>query len=169
MDIFLVSFLLTLNMICIFLLCFCCWLRTGSCLMGYCKSAIKCRLRLNATLFNHRFALASPSRKRQTYWAEVFLWKGVLKICSKFTGEHPFRSVISINMQSTFRTPFSKNTSGELLLKKPINHYSCLIKTKKVTRTITVCPKLLSLVNFRNRKTRFFCQNIVFWISAALK
>ena len=28
---------------------------------------------------------------------EVFLRKGVLKICSKFTEEHPCRSVISIN------------------------------------------------------------------------
>ena len=27
---------------------------------------------------------------------EVFLGKGVLKICNKFTGEHPYRSVISI-------------------------------------------------------------------------
>ena len=29
---------------------------------------------------------------------EVFLGKGVLKICNKFTGEHPCRSVISINL-----------------------------------------------------------------------
>ena len=29
---------------------------------------------------------------------EVFLEKGVLKICSQFTGEHPRRSVISIKM-----------------------------------------------------------------------
>ena len=28
--------------------------------------------------------------------SEVFLGKGVLKICSKFTGEHPCRSAISI-------------------------------------------------------------------------
>ena len=27
---------------------------------------------------------------------KVFLRKGVLKICSKFTGEQPYRSVISI-------------------------------------------------------------------------
>ena len=27
---------------------------------------------------------------------EVFLVRGALKICSKFTGEHPYRSVISI-------------------------------------------------------------------------
>ena len=31
---------------------------------------------------------------------EVFLRKGVLKICSKFTGEHPCRSVISYKLQS---------------------------------------------------------------------
>ena len=57
---------------------------------------------------------------------EVFLEKGVLKICMKSTGEHPSRSVISIKLQSnfikitllhecspvnllhTFRTPFFK-------------------------------------------------------------
>ena len=72
----------------------------------------------------------------------MFFGKGVLKICSKFTGEHPCRSVISIKLQSNFieialpygcfpvnllhifRTPFHKNTSGWLLLKpdNPI-HY----------------------------------------------
>ena len=34
--------------------------------------------------------------------SEVFLVKSVLKICSKFTGEHPCRSVISINFRSNF-------------------------------------------------------------------
>ena len=29
---------------------------------------------------------------------ELFSRKGVLKICSKFTGEHPYRSVISIKL-----------------------------------------------------------------------
>ena len=33
---------------------------------------------------------------------EVFLEKGVLKICSKFTIEHPCRSTISIKLQSNF-------------------------------------------------------------------
>ena len=64
----------------------------------------------------------------------MFLVKGVLKICNKFTGEHLYRSVILIKLQSNFfeitlqqgcspvnllhilRTPFSKNTSGGLLL-----------------------------------------------------
>ena len=65
---------------------------------------------------------------------EVFLRKDVLKICSKFTGEHPCRSVVLIkllcnfieialryrcspvNLLHIFRTPFAKNTSGGLLL-----------------------------------------------------
>ena len=61
----------------------------------------------------------------------VFLGKGVLKICSKFTEEHPCRSVISIKFKSNFieiahrhpvnllhifRKPFPRNTSGRLLL-----------------------------------------------------
>ena len=64
----------------------------------------------------------------------MFLGKGVLEICSKFTGEHPCRSAISIKLQSNFieithrhgcftvnllhifRTAFPKNTSGWLLL-----------------------------------------------------
>ena len=65
---------------------------------------------------------------------EVFLGKDVLEICSKFTGEHPCRSAISIkllcnfieialwhgcspvNLLHIFGTPFLKNTSGRLLL-----------------------------------------------------
>ena len=64
----------------------------------------------------------------------MFLGKSVLKICSKFTGEHPCQSAMSIKLQSNFietavrhecypvnllpifRTPFPRNTSGRLLL-----------------------------------------------------
>ena len=64
------------------------------------------------------------------------LEKGVLKICSKFIGEHPCRSTISIkllcnfveiafehgcspvNLLHIFRKPFLQNTSGWLLLSK---------------------------------------------------
>ena len=79
-----------------------------------------------------------PKKKPSEYFfrsspPEVFLRKGVLKICSKFTGEHSFQSVISIKLQSNFieitfrqgcsrvsllhvlRTPFSKDTSGRML------------------------------------------------------
>ena len=58
-----------------------------------------------------------PSRKKAKHWellrnhaqahirsshTDVFIGKGVLKICSKFTGEHSCRSVISIKLQSSF-------------------------------------------------------------------
>ena len=59
----------------------------------------------------------------------MFLRNGVLKISSKFTGEHPCRSAICNFIEITlqhecspvillhfFRTPFTKNTSGRLLL-----------------------------------------------------
>ena len=67
--------------------------------------------------------------------AEVFLRRGVLKIYCRYTGERPYRSVISIKLQSIFigitlwhesslvyllhifRTTFPKSTSGWLLLK----------------------------------------------------
>ena len=65
---------------------------------------------------------------------EVVIGKGVLKMCSKVTGEYPCQSVISIKLKRNFieialrhrcspvnllhiiRTPFYKNTSGRLLL-----------------------------------------------------
>ena len=54
----------------------------------------------------------------------LFLGKGVLKICSKFTGEQKicFATLLNrhgcspVNLLHIFRTPFSKNTSGGLLL-----------------------------------------------------
>ena len=65
---------------------------------------------------------------------EVFFGKGVPKICSKLTEEHLWRGGISTKLQSNlieitlrhgcspvnllhiFKTPFTKNTSGWLLL-----------------------------------------------------
>ena len=74
---------------------------------------------------------------------KVFWGKVVLKICSKFSGEHPCRSVISIKLQNNFigialrhgcspvnllnifRTPFYKNRSEGLL-------HSILWNTKRL-------------------------------------
>ena len=76
----------------------------------------------------------------------MFLGKIVQKICSKFTEEHPCRSVTSIKLQSNFieialrhgcspvnllhifRTPFSRNTSGWLLLKSIVLLYYSIFK-----------------------------------------
>ena len=58
----------------------------------------------------------------------MFLRKVVLKICRKFTGEHPYRSEITlrhgcspVNFLHIFIIYFPKNTSGWLLLKIPTN------------------------------------------------
>ena len=99
---------------------------------------------------------------------EVFLGKGVLKICSKYAGEHSRRNAISIkllcnfikitlrhgcspvNLLRIFITPFSKKTSGRLLLKlKPgvgyikiqKTNYCCQLKcTKRNPCLVTWTP-----------------------------
>ena len=78
--------------------------------------------------------MISSELKIRSSHPEVLLAKVVLKISSKFTGEHPCRSVILINLQNNFiettlrhgfspvnllhifRSPFPKKTSGGLLL-----------------------------------------------------
>ena len=93
-----------------------------------------------------RFSQAIVLQPYRSSHHEMFLEKDVLKICSKFTGEHPCRSVISIkllcnfieialrhgcspvNLLHIFRTPFPKNTSGGLLL-QPYK-LKCLILSK---------------------------------------
>ena len=82
-------------------------------------------------IFKH---LKSPFTRFRSSRPEVFLRKGVLEICSKFTGEHPCQSVILIkllcnfieitvrhgcfpvNLLQIFRTSFLKNTRGWLVL-----------------------------------------------------
>ena len=83
---------------------------------------------------------------------EVFLGKSALKICGKFTGYHPCRSVISIKLQSNFieitlrhgyspvnslhifRLPFCRNTSGWLLLRLISLRHFC--SRKKIIKAI---------------------------------
>ena len=90
------------------------------------KTALNCGDSVKLFLIHFRpMFRSSPS--------ELFLGKGGLKICSKFTGKHPCRSAISMNLQSNFieiaprhdcsplnlqhvfRTPFPKNTFERLL------------------------------------------------------
>ena len=83
---------------------------------------------------NDSITISESPMYRRSY-PQVFLGRGILKICCKFTGQHPCRSVNSIKFQINFieiafhhwcstvnmlhiffRTPFPKNTSGRLLL-----------------------------------------------------
>ena len=101
----------------------------------------------------------------------MFLGKDVLKIGSKFIGDHPCRSVILIKLQSNFieialwhgcspvnllhifRTAFLKNTSGRLLF---------LVTTKIC---FFVCNLQFSIaVNFSFCVNIFFCANAIFKI-----
>ena len=91
--------------------------------------------------FLNQWLFSNPKRQHchhvghsRSSHSEVFCWKGVLKICRKFTGENPSRSTISIkllcsfikitfrhecspvNLLHIFRTPFPKNTFEWLLL-----------------------------------------------------
>ena len=92
---------------------------------------------------------------------EAFLGTGVLKICSKFTGEHPCRSVIAIatllkshfamgvpvNLQHIFRGSFPRNTSGWLLLVFEDNKhqvYGQVFKKAFFKKTINVFKKKYS-------------------------
>ena len=86
-------------------------------------------------MFAYATVFAKYTTKYRNSRPEVFLEKGVLKICSKFTGQHPCQSAISIKLQNNFieialrhgcsvvnllhilRTSFPKNSSGWLFLK----------------------------------------------------
>ena len=100
------------------------------------------------------FLFAMDLRKQSP---EVFLGKDDLKTCSKFTGEHPCRSAISIKLQSNFieitlrygcsfvsllhifRTPFHKSISEGLLLKISTCGKSLWSKSLTDTYEIVYC------------------------------
>ena len=109
----------------------------------------------------------------------VFLGKSVLKICSKFTGEHPCWSVISItlfcdfieitlrhecspiNLVLIFRIPFHKNTSQGMLLNKSSNKIPKIIIT---TIIATIKLNLLKNKPIKSTKSSFeFFVETVWW------
>ena len=91
-----------------------------------------CKISTNTLQKNSGRLLLNFTLKQSSH-PEVFIGNGVLKICSEFTGEQPFRSMVLIKFQSNvieitlwhgcspvillpiFRTPFSKNTSEGLV------------------------------------------------------
>ena len=52
--------------------------------------------------FLNNTPLLLKNRPNRSSRRELFLKKGVLEICCKFTGEHSCRSALSINLQSNF-------------------------------------------------------------------
>ena len=87
---------------------------------------------LKPSYFHQFLANLSPRKwKYRSSCPQVFLSKDILKICSKFTGEHPCRSWFSnfidvtfghgcspVNLLHIFRAPFYNNNSGGLLLEE---------------------------------------------------
>ena len=100
------------------------------------------------------FARSSPPK--------AFLGKGVLKICSKFTEEHPYQSAILIKLQSNFieitlrhgcspvnllhilGTPFPKNTSEGCFCFAQFD----LIQVQEALKTYSICEKSMCYIKF---------------------
>ena len=119
----------------------------------------------------------------------MLLGKGVLKLCSKVTGEHPCRSAISIKLQSNFieitlrhgwsppnllhilRTPFLKNSPGRLLLLffdgTSRNSMSCFWCILWRFHFIRVCNEKFSFYNFQT--FLWMSWIAIFWIANFLK
>ena len=68
---------------------------TTSNIWAYLKKDLEINLDLSISLITIANVSANIKDPRNSH-PRVFLVKGVLKICSKFTGEHPCRSAISI-------------------------------------------------------------------------
>ena len=119
------------------------WLQTGKTIKVSKKdTAAMDQLRGKVTI---QLSRSSPS--------ELFLGKGFLKICRKFTGEHPCRSAISvkllcnfikialqhgcspINLLHIFRTHSPRNTSGWLLLVITTIWFSTVLQNDKEVKT----------------------------------
>ena len=114
------------------------------------KLSIKALGLLEQIIIQFNFLLAYSRSSRP----EVFLEKGVLKICNKFAGEQICNFIeialrhgrSPVNLQHIFRTPFPRNTSEWLLLilltphrNLNIFHHETSISSKNRKQTIKVC------------------------------
>ena len=107
----------------------------------------------------------------------MFLWKGVLKLCSKCTGDQPCRSAISIKLLCNFteitlrhgwfpvnllhflRTYFPKSTSGGLLLFLPTQ---CIISFSQLAFAyLTWKPSKTVKSATRPKRTAILCKKYI--------
>ena len=97
----------------------------------------------------------------------MFLREGVLKTCSKFTGEHTCQNAISIkllfnfieialwhgcsgvNLLHIFRTPFPRNTSGWLLLVyyNPVQEAKVLLRAVVPMWSVKLFPEIFRKIH----------------------
>ena len=105
--------------------------------------------------------------------------KTVLKMCSKFTREHPCRSVILVKLQSNFieitlrhgcspvnllhifRTHFLKKTSGRLLLKESATYNHAMASEFSFLKKLlfSPCPQFTLLRNYQNFLLNYILYN----------
>ena len=132
--------------------------------------------------YNKRFLtkfVGTDSDKFRSSHLEVYLGKGVLKICSKFAGEHLCRSMIStkltcnfteitlwhgcstVSLLHIFRIPFLRNTSGGLLMEVDwsfriykISRFSVTVSLKSKKQPSEVFYKKSVLKNFIKFKAK---------------
>ena len=99
----------------------------------------------------------------------MLLGKGVAKICSKFTGKHPWKlqsnfieitlryGCSPVNLLHILRTPFSRSTSGRLLLL--VHDFLTLTSPfREKHKVLTEFPAGIYLLNVNNRKIRKRCE-----------
>ena len=126
--------------------------------------------------------IQAERNKHRSSRLEVFLIKGILKICSKFTGEHPHRSVISIKLQSyfieitlrhgcspvnllhIFRTSSSMNTSGWLLLERQHTLHRSACYRQMIRKTLKWFSRPIYIIviiqyNVKRRIYKFWYEN----------
>ena len=100
---------------------------------------------------------------------DIFLGKGVLKTCSKFTGEHPCRSVLCnfieiilwhgcslVNLLHIFRTPIlnSLNTKVAIIL-EPVSWF-----VLQINWLVSVWLQLWRLMSLRTTLGGCFCRHL---------
>ena len=76
--------------------------------------------------------------------SDVFLGKGALKICSKFAGEHPCRSVISIKLQSNQLMIYTKGKNLITVLAKALHQR--FLASSKIHLRLDLCMKNFCLL-----------------------
>ena len=116
-----------------------------------------------STVFTKKIGNVYFPRYFRSMHPEVFLGKGVLRICSKFTGEHSCQSAISIKL--LFATCFANRTSAwvffcisleQLFLRTPLD--GCLwylLATAVVLDCCSILPVYASVYSVLNGKSEF--------------